>query len=80
MIDDDIDISEICCGECGHSMFERRCTSLGCEDGYIDGYEEDPLWYDDGDLIRCSECRGRGFFRWCPNDACKTNLLPEVTK
>ena len=38
----------------------------GCDEGYFDGYEDDPLWYDEGDLIRCEECRGKGGWPVCP--------------
>jgi hypothetical protein len=37
----------------------------GCEDGYFDGYEEDPLWYDEGDLVPCPVCGGQGGYYWC---------------
>ena len=29
-------------------------------DGWIDGYEDDPLWYAPGELERCSSCGGTG--------------------
>ena len=35
----------------------------GCDDGYFDGYEDDPLWYDPGDLIPCSACNAKGGWR-----------------
>lgn len=37
----------------------------GCDDGYFDGYEEDPLWYDEGDLITCEICKGNGGWYTC---------------
>jgi hypothetical protein len=45
----------------------------GCDDGQIDGYEEDPLWWDEGDTYTCSECRGYGYFMWCSK--CGANLV-----
>lgn len=70
-IDDDItERYDIKCPKCEGPMRQRECTSLGCDDGYYDGYEDDPLWYDEGDLVPCGECRGRGFFQWCPNPNC----------
>lgn len=41
-----------------------RCWN-GCENGYFDGYEEDPLWYEEGETIRCSACKGEGGFTVC---------------
>lgn len=29
-------------------------------DGWVDGYENDPLWYSPGELERCSSCNGSG--------------------
>lgn len=37
------------------------------DDGYIDGYEEDPINFSPGEeLTVCEECKGTGFQRWCP--------------
>ena len=41
-----------------------RCWN-GCQDGFFDGYEEDPFWYDEGELIKCSACAGEGGFTVC---------------
>ena len=38
-----------------------------CDEGYYDGYDEDPLWYDPGELVRCSQCGGSGGWLECPN-------------
>ena len=29
-------------------------------DGWIDGYEDDPLWYEPGEMARCASCNGSG--------------------
>lgn len=29
-------------------------------DGYIDGYEDDPMWFEPGEMERCSSCNGSG--------------------
>ena len=29
-------------------------------DGWIDGYEDDPLWYLPGEMERCASCGGSG--------------------
>lgn len=39
--------------------------SNGCQDGYFDGYEDDPLWYDEGDFIKCDACGGDGGHMLC---------------
>ena len=63
-IEDEYDVS---CPECGHSpVRSRQCSNLGCEDGWIDRYDEDPLWYDEDDPEMCAECWGSGVERWCP--------------
>lgn len=73
---EEVDISEgRYCPNCDHHLFCCTCTDCGGEGGY-DGYEEDPLWYDAGDMIPCSNCRGRGYHEWCPRcrwDACVPN-------
>lgn len=32
----------------------------GCDEGYFDAYEDDPINNDEGDLEMCQECHGRG--------------------
>lgn len=29
-------------------------------DGYVDGYEDDAIFYEPGEMIRCSSCNGSG--------------------
>lgn len=65
--DDDIELDEIHCPKCGTNTRSRSCTSLGCDDGYHDDYEDDPLWFDEGDYSKCDECSGTGIERWCPD-------------
>ena len=31
-----------------------------CGDGWLDGYEEDPLWFEPGEMDRCPSCYGTG--------------------
>ncbi len=63
------------CPECGSPTDWLRCWNCG-GDGCFDGYEEDPLWYDEGDFIPCSECRGKGgWFRCHECRECFDNLL-----
>lgn len=38
----------------------------GCDEGYFDAYEDDPINCDEGDLEVCQECKGNGGFQVCP--------------
>jgi hypothetical protein len=37
------------------------CPRCGAEMNY----DDDPLWYDPGDMEQCRECGGAGRIRWC---------------
>ena len=63
--DEEVQFSEETCPNCGHDCFSRSCSDCGGEGGH-DGYEDDPLWYDEGDIIPCGLCDGQGYFHWCP--------------
>ncbi len=41
-----------------------RCWA-GCDEGYIDEYEDDPINEDPGTFSLCPECRGEGGWRVC---------------
>jgi len=60
--------SEESCPKCGHSpVHYRYCTSLFCEDGYCDEYEDDPINFMPGESFTlCPECHGMGIEKWCP--------------
>ena len=47
----------------------------GCEDGYFDAYEDDPINNDPGVMLRCSECCGHGGWTVC-GECCKNS--PDV--
>jgi hypothetical protein len=47
----------------------------GCDDGWFDDYEEDPIECEPGEISRCSECKGEGGWRVCGE--CNTDN-PEV--
>ena len=64
-IEIEIGVDEKTCPVCGCLLEWVDCG--GCDDGWIDGYEEDPLWFDPGDLDRCRQCNGRGGWLECPN-------------
>lgn len=58
------DVVEPFCSICGGPMVWESCWN-GCDDGYIDLYEEDPLWYDDDDIETCRICGGAGGYWQC---------------
>lgn len=56
-----------CCPTCGCEMEWVDCSN-GCDEGEVNRYHEDPLWYGSEDEAweRCPVCNGRGG-RWvCP--------------
>lgn len=59
------------CAKCNSEMEWEDCHA-GCDDGYFDGYEDDPLWYQPGEMVRCHECGGEGGTWWCPDRECPT--------
>ena len=70
MSDEYEEIGDLVCPACGASPLRlRECY---CEEGWIWGYDEDPLWYDPDEMIRCTECDGVGYHLWCP--ACGKDL------
>lgn len=63
--DDDVGISPEPCVKCGGEVRYRRCSEIGCDDGWIDMHEyDDPIMFDDGDVEMCGECRGTGWITW----------------
>lgn len=40
---------------------------VGCEDGFFNMHDDDPLWYDEDDTEMCDICEGRGGYWVCPN-------------
>ena len=67
---DEWEYSDFYCPKCQTQLRQRECDNFYCEDGYVDLYEEDPLWYEEGDLQKCPDCNGNGYFRWCSNEDC----------
>lgn len=59
----------VVCRRCGADAEWIECWA-GCEDGYYDGFEDDPMWYDEGDYIPCDTCSGRGGWWGCCNLDC----------
>jgi hypothetical protein len=65
------------CARCGSSCYWEDCSN-GCEDGYLNRYEEDPLWYDNDYDQLCEICCGRGGWQLCDSghEWCQANPLP----
>lgn len=52
------------CPQCkNHDTRRRECDR--CEEGVVNHYDEDPLWYVDK-YVTCGECKGHGNIAWCP--------------
>lgn len=67
----------VICEGCGRDCDEIDCYACNGEGGF-DGYEEDPLWYDLGDIVACSECDGRGGWWRCSNPQCLTGVIIRI--
>ena len=65
------------CARCGSSCFWVDCDN-GCEDGYLNLYEQDPLWYEDEYDTPCHVCHARGGWNVCGSGDkwCEANPLP----
>jgi hypothetical protein len=51
-------------GDVGNDTAWVPCWT-GCDEGYFDAYEDDPINNDPGDEELCSECHGEGGFTVC---------------
>lgn len=47
----------------------------GCDEGFFDEYEDDPITCEPGDYSSCPECKGNGGWQVC-GECCKDN--PDV--
>lgn len=65
------------CFLCDCEMEWEDCSECGGEGGF-DGYEEDPNWYQPGEIAPCSQCGGRGGYYWCQTKDCKTITCTRV--
>lgn len=48
-----------------------RCWN-GCDEGYFDDYEEDPIECEPGEISICRECKGKGGWRVCGTPTIQT--------
>jgi hypothetical protein len=71
---DDYMLDDGVCPDCGHAPVHwRTCSEIGCQDGWIDEYDDDPINYAPGEAYAmCATCRGTGIECWCP--ACGADL------
>lgn len=60
----DWEYSDLNCPKCNVGMRARSCESCAGE-GFIELYDEDPLWYDEDDTEVCDRCNGHGVETWC---------------
>lgn len=65
------------CARCGSSCCWVDCWN-GCEDGYLNRFEEDPLWFDDEYDQPCDACQVCGGWNVCCSgeEWCEANPLP----
>lgn len=81
--DDDIECHPDGCPSCGcDHTWTRTCWDCN-GDGFHDLYEDDPLWYDQGDTEDCGQCDGTGTLHWCRacgyDFAAKRRICVDVT-
>lgn len=56
------------CPQCGWDLLWEDCAD--CEDGEVEVYELDPMWYEPGDTEPCAQCQGNSGWWACPNPNC----------
>lgn len=61
---DDLDRDPEMCPKCGSYRDWEDCGECG-GDGYINRYDEDPLWYDEDDESPCDLCGSHGGWYVC---------------
>lgn len=65
-MNDDWEYTDLYCPKCGEQMSRRECDVIGCDDGFIDEYDDDAINFAPSEEYReCSECRGQGSHEWC---------------
>src|ERR1700722_13538017 len=69
----------ITCARCNYDCEWTECNACGGEGGH-DGYEEDPNWYQPGEMTTCCQCNGSGGDWWCENRDCETQNIREIIK
>lgn len=67
----------VTCFLCDHEMEWRDCDCC-CGEGYLDGYEEDPINYAPGEDVTCHMCGGHGGEHICETKDCRTVVCTRV--
>lgn len=67
----------ITCASCGYDVEWEECAACGGEGGQ-DGYEEDPNWYQPGEMAPCPQCNCSGGDYFCPNSDCPTVTILKI--
>ena len=67
--DDTVQIDDRPCPYCGHPETRwKECDAIGCDEGWVDLYDDDPINYAEGEEYEpCHECHGQGHQWRCPN-------------
>ena len=75
------DYSPDSCPTCGLPLVWEDCWN-GCDDGYFDEYDYDPINYSPGEYMRpCDICHGIGGYWICANgENHKTEAVMEDTQ
>jgi hypothetical protein len=67
------------CALCDYEMEWRDCDHC-CGDGYLDGYEDDPINYAPGEDVPCHMCGGNGGEWICETKECRTVVCTRIAK
>jgi len=66
------------CPKCGGYALYYRCHEIGCDDGVIDVYDDDPINNDPGDTETCETCQGKGAWWVCESGCVKNDERTSV--
>lgn len=69
----------VVCAYCGYELEWDECSDCGGEGGH-DGYEDDPNYYQPGEMVSCCVCGGEGGKYWCETIGCPTQQINEIRK
>ncbi len=64
----------VCCCLCDEEAEWRDCDAC-CGDGFLDGYEDDPINFAPGEDVTCHMCGGNGGDRICTTTGCANVTL-----
>lgn len=62
------------CCLCDNEAEWRDCDAC-CGDGFLDGYEDDPINYSPGEAVTCHMCAGSGGDYVCTTEGCANVTL-----